>query len=673
MNSSKLTSLFMFIIHAEIILSSVEPYFKQECDLHNRNSTLGNKTPPSLLPADGLSDWLFDSPENIQKWYNIGKRECLDYISTTGKKTKKDFINLPDPYKFGGQRKCRGVDMLQSVSGMILWPFGPHNKECPTYSKCWFGILSCGNPKLKHLSNFGKDKLYDALKFAPHLPQVIPEMSKWSIRAMHLHIRLIGSEIVVPEQKIFSIYNNFSTNEKKHYMDDYIIAQYTLTLPDPNPIQLEVRQMELYHSYLFDWSDAARQAGIHTVAPIFLGGSEDRCAPWTRCDSANFCCGCDEKSYVIGTPIKIKVPDGSKECPGVRSKKLPYCTTTTEPGRWIDTTAPAFKHKCNIPFTGKNFKVYQNVEKISHAGFQAYIDLDIENKNSSTSTSTPPPYPQESGHGFPPHHDWFEGSGNLCLVVDTDPEDNGKKNWVWAPYRCQYHVYQRPTVLKCLKEKEITHINFQGDSMSRDLFMYVISYLGVKAIEEGELKKLTNELKMKKLEYHSGNIMVTEGNTWDFDLNTLRMAKEVPIPQVVVTNYALSHRLAYTSHQFLAGFNNSELKFWKNEYFSSKATKNIKNRYLFFQEGKALHGAKGGQLNSDQIRTLSEALRRSYVDDLGFKILDEHILTAGRVDTYRHRNDAWHFFGTMRQMESVMMFNVICNDWFFSQDKLYTP
>ena len=26
------------------------------------------------------------------------------------------------------------------------------------------------------------------------------------------------------------------------------------------------------------------------------------------------------------------------------------------------------------------------------------------------------------------------------------------------------------------------------------------------------------------------------------------------------------------------------------------------------------------------------------------------------------RNDGWHFYGTMRQMESVMFFNMLCND-----------
>lgn len=646
----------------------VECYFQKACELHERNSSLGLKTPKSLLPRDGSKEWLFESAEVIEKWYEKGKRECLEYLSTAGKKTKKDFVDLPDPFKFGGQKKCRGVDMLQSVSGMILWPFGPYNYSCPTYSKCWFGVLSCGHPKLKHLSNLGKDTLFAALKTVPHIPTTIPEISRWTIGAIHLHIRLIGSEIVVPEQRLFSIANTLSTNEKKpQRMDDYIIAQYSLTLPDPKPIQLEIRQMELYHSYLFDWSPEARLTGIHTVAPIFLGGSEERCAPWTKCDTGNFCCGCDEKSFVIGTPIKIEVPDGSKDCPGIRSKKLPYCMTTTEAGRWIDTTSHAMPHKCNIPHDGKNFKVYQNIDSISSPGFQAYIDIDLDSNGSSSSAN----YPKQSGYGFTPQHEWFEGSGNLCLCSDHDPEDGGKKHWIWAPYRCQYHIYQRPTLLKCLKAKEITHIHFQGDSLSRDLFMYVTMYLGVKAIEDGELKKLTNELKMKKLEFHSGNIMVTEGNNWDFDLNILRIAKEIPLPQVVITNYALAHRLSYTTHQFLANFNNTEMKFWKNEYFDSKGVNNIKNRYLFFQEGKAFHGAKGGQINSDQVRTLSEALRHEYVDNMGFIPLDEYLLTAGRVDTYRHRNDAWHFFGTMRQMESVMMFNVICNDWYFAQEKLF--
>ena len=47
--------------------------------------------------------------------------------------------------------------------------------------------------------------------------------------------------------------------------------------------------------------------------------------------------------------------------------------------------------------------------------------------------------------------------------------------------------------------------------MSRNLFGVVSSYLGVRPLAEGELKNLTNRLKVSKLLFKSGDVIVTEG------------------------------------------------------------------------------------------------------------------------------------------------------------------
>jgi hypothetical protein len=44
--------------------------------------------------------------------------------------------------------------------------------------------------------------------------------------------------------------------------------------------------------------------------------------------------------------------------------------------------------------------------------------------------------------------------------------------------------------------------------------------------------------------------------------------------------------------------------------------------------------------------------------------LDEYILTEGRIAHPDDKGaDGWHYFGTMKQMEAVIFFNMICNDW----------
>ena len=48
--------------------------------------------------------------------------------------------------------------------------------------------------------------------------------------------------------------------------------------------------------------------------------------------------------------------------------------------------------------------------------------------------------------------------------------------------------------------------------MARNLFGTVASYLGVRPLGENELKNLTNVLKMKKLQFHAGEVLIPTGN-----------------------------------------------------------------------------------------------------------------------------------------------------------------
>eukprot|EP01041_Mallomonas_annulata_P003094 gene3094-6076_t len=425
--------------------------FEKSCEIHDPESKLGYVSPRTVLPSKAESTWLFASEDEIKKWYEIGKKECNAYLSTA-----KFGSDLPDPYGFGGgQRKCRGTDMLYSLSGIILWPFGPVKSTCPTYSKCWYGVLSCGAPKIDKLKEFGRSGIQDLLnKYYPN--EKIPEQFEWSIRALYIHMRIIGHEIVIPEQKYITI------NINKDISEDVLIAQYILTIPNQKT-SIELRQFELYHSTLYNWSEYARKViGIDSAKSIFLGGSEDRCVAWTKCTITNFCCGCDEKSFVTNTPIALTVTDGRSKCPNIYKNKLPICkasksssSSSSESGRWIYSHSSELKPGCNI-----NPKSILNI----------VIPPSLVNS----------PAVLEHKNYIPNPMEWNEASGDPCLVRNYDMEDGNKGDWFYAPYRC--------------------------DSMSRDLFSSVSSYLGVRPIAEDELKKLTNHLKQKKLQFHSGDV-----------------------------------------------------------------------------------------------------------------------------------------------------------------------
>eukprot|EP00607_Mallomonas_marina_P003791 CAMPEP_0182430586 /NCGR_PEP_ID=MMETSP1167-20130531/41886_1 /TAXON_ID=2988 /ORGANISM="Mallomonas Sp, Strain CCMP3275" /LENGTH=173 /DNA_ID=CAMNT_0024615873 /DNA_START=1460 /DNA_END=1978 /DNA_ORIENTATION=- len=173
---------------------------------------------------------------------------------------------------------------------------------------------------------------------------------------------------------------------------------------------------------------------------------------------------------------------------------------------------------------------------------------------------------------------------------------------------------------------------------------------------------MTNIQKLKRIKFHSGDVLITDGNAWDWDPEVMNLAHHHPQPQVIVTNYALAHRFKESLVYFHRQFNKTEYNYWKNQYpLYAKPPK-----YLFYQSGKDLHGRPGARVATEYLRRSSEIIRRALVDELGFAELDEFVFTAGRIDTYGeiYVSDGWHFYGTIAQMEVVILFNMICNDWY---------
>jgi hypothetical protein len=501
-----------------------EETFQTACDIHSPRGNISADvlhSQSTILPQKASSDWLFESQPAIKQWYEKGKRECNAYLATSSASFGSKF---PDPYRTdgppGGQNKCRGTDMLYSLTGTIVWPFGP--KNCSTYRKCWFGLLTCGEAKSKALQELGKDYILKVL----HINQPeksLPVMDHWSIRALKIHLRVIGLEIIVPQQRFFSI----------SPQDDVIIAQYTVTLPYDS-YKLEMRQEELYPSALYQWDTQQIDLyGMEIPGNIYLGGSESRNRPQTTVKMTNNCCGCDEKSFVVGTPITMKVSNGIEACPNVlemrrmfdgdpghniinsnfidnndskrsnKGKLLPLCKarSSSEPGRWIlssPTRQQSNLHTiaCNTLSTAFNDVPKIQKPLIKHGRTLSNINsINEPNKNNSST-----------------YNKWFEASGDPCIVRNVDNEDMKEGSWFFAPYKCKYHFYTKPELNRCLALKNISHIHFHGDSMSRDIFLYVARYLGVSTLTEDGLKHMTNSMNQKKIKVYSGKVLMSEGN-----------------------------------------------------------------------------------------------------------------------------------------------------------------
>lgn len=485
---------FLYFSLLPIILSY---NFQLSCNLHDINENTGYYTPKQTIPLhinDSLEDyrnnsWLNIDLNDIETWYIKGKNECNNALQTMQSSFQGEHARFQSKSEGNYQKRCRGKKTLYDFSGMIIWTFGPIN-ICPTYSKCWFGLLSCGIPKIEQMSDYLHETIpreymkFNSINNTYSDSIRIPKSIKWSIKALNMLIRVVGSEIVVPEQRYMQIFDK-ATNKS----DDIIIAQYHLTKPmnikstqEISQIStLEIRLFELYPSLLLNWDNKILfESKVHNLGSIYLGGIEIRCAPGMqgKCPIENTCCGCDEESFVLNTPVKVNVIDHSKLCNHslllTNIHSLPLCKhkDSSSPGRWIAIGMKSSDRKLQCS------KNQHNTNQLPTT-FQLHSPLSQNQQ-------------------------WYEVSGDPCSIQSITPEDFNENAWVYAPYSCKYHIFTKSEALQCLSDQNLTHIHIAGDSMTRDFLAQLTSFLGIPGIDANHLKKMTNDMKINHLKFKKG-------------------------------------------------------------------------------------------------------------------------------------------------------------------------
>lgn len=591
------------------LFSIIRGEFAPICDLHHKTDN-GFRTPHQLLPLPPVaSDWLYAGSDEILKAYEAGMKQCEKRLAESVHFTEEHAAYYVDINRipFAGQKLCRGTSLLYDLTGMLVWPFGPVD-SCPTYSKCWFGLLTCGSPKLDKIRSETKAEIDKGLKVL-NLTGIVPTMKKWTIQSLHLRTRVVGPEIVVPEAR------HFVVKEDR----DAFILQYQLTRP--GTYKIETRQLEFYPAMLMKFP--VDLPDLLNIGRVFLGGSEARCKPWTRCNILNNCCGCDEKSIIQSAQsLVLTSTDGSDRCPNLRSLTIPLCPAmqSSHPGRWILSSNANMSPSC-LPHH------HYSINNIASSSVSTHSDI------------------------------WLEASGNPCIhVAHNHVEDMNSSAWFYAPYTCKYHFYSRAELHKCFADKAIHHMHFQGDSMSRDLFTVVSQYLGVTMANEAHMKKLTNTMKKTDIKFHRGELLLSEGYSWDWNEEVMRLVERPPVPDVLIINHAIAHRVTYPA-LFELKLNETERMYWEVTRNQSMPLP----KYRIFQNARDLHGYRTPGFVGGNFRQDSTILKKMY-EKMGFGELDEFLLTSGRVDASAGA-DGWHFFGSTRHMDAVVLFNMLCNDW----------
>merc|ERR1711871_54337 len=350
--------------------------------------------------------------------------------------------------------------------------------------------------------------------------------------------------------------------------------------------------------------------GMEVYGNIFLGGVEARCRPFTQCKLKNECCGCQVNTQIAASPYKVIVgSDGSRvQC---QPEVLPFCRVDQKTGkmeglqggRWV-------KNNCSKEDLTK---------------------------------------PDHDCARFP----FFKGE-----------QDNAAGAITFKPYKCRFKMYSAAEARACLSEKGVNHIHFQGDSMSRDLYSQMGSFLGVNTTSEEELKRLTNIMKKDDLQAKSldGKLMLSEGYSWDWDLNIQSRILYPPYPQVIVANHGFAHRVITHLTRLNKSLEENIIHFWRDVHAHSKSPVPI---FKFYQGAKALFGKKWYDKNfranqywsTEHFKKANKVIRDVYVNQLGYMDLDEYAITEGRWKT---SGDGWHVGGSVRYMQCIIIINAIC-------------
>jgi hypothetical protein len=643
---------------------------------------------------------LYAAKEEIEAAYTLAKQECQHYLSnyTIDTSTLPDYF--PNPALFvgpNGQKRCRGTPQLYQITGGILaWPFGPLT-GCPTYRKCWYGVLTCGKADMKPMASVLLPRVmkhYKEAKYQTNNGSMLPPSPRWSTKALRITMRVIGVELVVPEQRLLTLHSGNSS-------DDVIIAQYSLTHPSAQ-YQLEMRQEYLHLAALWDWDDYHKRVlGIEMVGAVYLGGSETRCRAFqgdTGCHLPFTLEECDKQAFVTGTPVSVVSSDGSSLCPEVgRLKeggvKLPMCDgAQANPGRWIQSSDPSLQPRCDPDMPGAwPFLDYAtNGSSSSNSSSSSGSSSGISSSTNSSSSGR-----------------WVEASGNPCLLRSkASAEELGKAHWFYAPYQCRYHFYTQAEARQCFHRKGIKNVLMVGDSMVRDLFGWLGIFFnegtgtGPAEGKEGKAdgkgstdgkggnesaarlpaEPVDRAQKERDRLKHETNVKKTtalqavgrEGlPTFHFGLlmdNRLKDFKGEIVGRgpldLLVTNNALAHHSPNDWPQFVRHWEDNQVSFWHHlangSYLNASGVAHPLPRYRVVQSAKALFGANRYHGITEDSFLRANALVRSFlVKEMGFTELILHHITEGKL---RPCDDGLHFMGVGRQMEVVVLLNMLCNE-----------
>jgi hypothetical protein len=399
---------------------------------------------------------------NLTEYLKIGNLKCLEHLhgsSSSPTSTQRDFLNR---------------------YGIFFLHFGPIS-HCSTFSKCWFGMLSCGEMKNESFLEeynriLNQPRSKGGMQPSLDLPfRDMPEFLGWSMQSLEIQFRVAGPEVLFPEVVYFPAKN-------------ILLCFYTLTIP--GSYRIDIAPREFYPGKLFKYTNVEKiegydLLGYHSLVrgprPVVLS------LPMTStplfCDQTNM----QQSLTTITLPRNLPTP-------------LPYCSKGNHPGRFLTIPTDSLRI-CGVSnFAGQDRHYIasnqdNNERQLRSILIQKYLDQSqpIEHRLLSQELLK--------------HTD---RDSSLCplIVMNEIAEARDTRHEIFAPYKCRYKYYSPLQVhfifsfsfaslflqaKSCLKILHRTNSYSIGDSLTRDLYASINIFMNLSRLSLSQMKTLITD------------------------------------------------------------------------------------------------------------------------------------------------------------------------------------
>jgi hypothetical protein len=235
-------------------LATLLAVFNPVCELAEYEVSYTNSSLPQDVAFQTALHQLIPparAEQDFMQWYERGMLECNTYLATNpfeDKQRMSPLFNDAEKEVAKGD-SCRGNKLLHDATGLLVWPFGPMG-ECETYSRCWFGLLTCGT--------FQHDKFRSTFD----LPGREGDSFRgWSMRSLHVDMSVSGREVVAPRVR----HSTFPTprrfqNSSVGSVTSVLLVDYMLTVNGEYSIELGL--LGLYPRVLYSVAGAGAGASL---------------------------------------------------------------------------------------------------------------------------------------------------------------------------------------------------------------------------------------------------------------------------------------------------------------------------------------------------------------------------------------------------------------------------